>query len=101
MARAELAQGRAEAALATVSRALDEPTTEGLESEIDLVTLRAEALLALGRTGEANPAIDQAFALVRGIAGGISDPELRRSFTENVEPCARALGLAARRSERH
>ncbi len=98
MARAEMAQGRPADALSTVSRALEEPTSEGLESDIDLCTLRAEALLALGRAGEADPFIDQGFELVRGIADGIRDPELRRSFTQNVEPCARALLLHARRS---
>jgi tetratricopeptide (TPR) repeat protein len=98
MARAEIAQGRAADALSTVSRALEQPTSEGLESDIDLYTLRAEALLALDRAEEANPFIDQAFELVQGIADGIRDPELRRSFTENVEPCARALLLHTRRS---
>jgi len=98
MARAELALGKPLDALTTVARALEEPTSEGLESDIDLFTLRAEALLLLGRGKEAIPFVDRAYGLVRGIADDISDPELRRSFTERVEPCARALALHARRS---
>jgi tetratricopeptide (TPR) repeat protein len=100
MARAELAQGRPSDALSTVVRALEEPTSVGLESDIDLFTLRAEALLALGRGDEATPFIDRAFDLVQGIADGIADAELRRSFTEEVEPCARAIALHARYSPR-
>jgi tetratricopeptide (TPR) repeat protein len=95
LARAQLAQERPEDALASTDRALALPTAHGLESEIDLLTVRAEALHALGRKDEAALAIEAARQAVFGIASDIQDAELARSFLENVEPCARALRLHA------
>jgi len=95
LAGAELAQGDPEQALSTVNRALELPTSNGLESDIELYTLRAEALRACQRGSDAVEAIAQARDLVLGIAADIEDFELKRSFLENVEPCARALRLYA------
>jgi tetratricopeptide (TPR) repeat protein len=96
LAAAELRQGAPERALETANRALELPTSNGLESDIELYTLRAEALRALDRTPESVEAIAQARELVLGIAADIEDVELKRSFLENVEPCARALSLHER-----
>ncbi|HEY6882219.1 MAG TPA: hypothetical protein VI299_29515, partial [Polyangiales bacterium] len=49
----------------------------------------------LGRRAEAASAAREARAMVRSVADTILDAELRRSFSEDVEPCARALRLAA------
>jgi eukaryotic-like serine/threonine-protein kinase len=96
LASAELRQGEPERALATVGKALELPTSNGLESDIELYTLRAEALRACKRVQESVEAIAQARELVLGIAADIEDFELKRSFLENVEPCARALRLYER-----
>jgi tetratricopeptide (TPR) repeat protein len=96
LARAQLAAGRAADALATVESALAQPTSGGLESDVDLLTVRAEALLATGGPENARAAAIEARAFVLTIAESIDDPELRRSFMEGVEPCARALALAER-----
>jgi len=80
-------------------------SNKGLESDVDLLTLRAEALFATGRAEDARQAATLAKEFVEQIAADISDPDLRRSFTERVEPCSRALSLArqweARRTTGH
>ena len=94
LARAQLLLGLPEEALQTADDALQLPASHrGLESDVDLLTLRAEALHANGRVAEAREAATVATSFVDNIAKDIGDPELRRSFTEGVEPCARALGL--------
>ena len=100
LARAQLAQGRAADALATGERALALPSANGLESEIDLLTVQAESLRACGLHEQANQAIARAKNAVFTVADWIEDGELRASFLERVEPCARALELARRWSER-
>jgi tetratricopeptide (TPR) repeat protein len=94
LTRAQLAQGRPADALSSTDRALRLPTSNGLESEIDLLTIRAEALHACGKQHEAVDAIARARAAIFAIADDIDDLSLKRSFLENVEPCARALRLA-------
>jgi tetratricopeptide (TPR) repeat protein len=94
LARAQLCLELPVEALRTAEDALSLPASNrGLESDVDLLTLRAEALHASGRREEAKEAATVARSFVDNIAKDISDPELRRSFTERVEPCARALGL--------
>jgi tetratricopeptide (TPR) repeat protein len=95
LARAELAAGAPERALATVEAALAQPTSSGLESDIDLLTVRAEARLGAGDEAGAREAAAEAQNLIQSISGSIEDVELRRSFEHAVEPCARALALAA------
>jgi tetratricopeptide (TPR) repeat protein len=94
LARAELASGHAPQALSTVESALSQPTSGGLESDVDLLTVRAEARLATGDIGGARAAVAEARNFILSIAQTIDDAELRRSFLENVEPCARALRLS-------
>jgi tetratricopeptide (TPR) repeat protein len=96
LARALLAQGRVEDALASIERALELPTSHGLESEIDLLTVRGEALYASGRRAEALSAMRHAERAVYAIADGIEDAELRATFLTRVEPCARAIELSKR-----
>jgi tetratricopeptide (TPR) repeat protein len=94
LARAELACGRSREALSTVETALSQPTSGGLESDVDLLTVRAEARLASGDFEGAAASAKEARSFVLSIAETVEDAELRRSFVENVEPCARALALA-------
>ena len=96
LARAELAAGRTRQALSTVESALSQPTSSGLESDIELLTVRAEARLAAGDEGGARAAAEEARTLVLSIADSIEDPGLRASFERDVEPCARALALSER-----
>jgi tetratricopeptide (TPR) repeat protein len=93
-ARAELALGTPDRALVTVEQALAQPTSDGLESGLDLLALRAEALHAGGRPEAARQALESAIEVIRSIADDISDADLRRSYLERVEPCARALALS-------
>jgi hypothetical protein len=94
-----LAQGRVEDALASIEQALELPTSHGLESEIDLLTVRGEALYASGRRAEALSAMHHAERAVYAIADGIEDAELRATFLTRVEPCARAVELSKRWAE--
>lgn len=91
-ARALLSLGEPESALDTVERALEQHS-HGLESDIELSVLRAEALDGCGRDAEAAEAIRRAAKYVQGLAADICDPELRASFLGSVEPCARTLSL--------
>ena len=94
-ARALLALGRGEQAIAAAERALEEQTSSGLESEVELFASYAQALLEVGRGADARVAAQRAQALVMSVAETIADAELRRSFVEDVEPNARALRLAS------
>jgi hypothetical protein len=60
--------------------------------------VRAECLLSTGRPEQAREVALQAREMVLGLAATIDDPEFRRSFLENVEPCARALALCGQLS---
>jgi tetratricopeptide (TPR) repeat protein len=94
LARAQLLLGTPGPALETVERALQLPaSSRGLESDIELATLHAEALHASGQSGTAREAATAGESLVNGIASDIEDPQLRRSFLERVEPCARVRAL--------
>ncbi|HYO95060.1 MAG TPA: AAA family ATPase, partial [Polyangiaceae bacterium] len=93
LSRAQLSGGRPTEALQTIQVALATPSSNGLESEVELLTLHTECLLACDRPAEAQMASARARAMVLELAASIADPELRRSFLENVEPCARALTL--------
>src|SRR6185312_8906180 len=90
LARAQLALGNAKGALESVDRALGTETSGGLESDIDLLTLRAEARNESGDVVGARTAIAEAHAFVSRIAAGVEDAQLRESFLTRVEPCARA-----------
>lgn len=97
LGRAQLVLEQPEEALQTADEALQRPTAnQGLESDVELLTLRAEALYAVGRQREARQAAAAAKEFVEQVAGDIDDAELRRSFLESVEPCARALALYRR-----
>jgi tetratricopeptide (TPR) repeat protein len=93
MASAQLLQGKATEALATITFALERCPSSGFESDIDLYTLRAQALRGCERQVESLVAIGRAKDLVLGIAANIGDLALKASFLDNVEPCARALRL--------
>jgi Flp pilus assembly protein TadD len=93
LAKAQLKQGNGVRALETIERTLSTKTSNGLESDIDLLTLRAEARLACGDADGARAAIAEARALIDRIAAGIDDALLQTSFVTRVEPCARAIGL--------
>jgi serine/threonine protein kinase len=94
LARAELTAGRPREALAAADEALAQPTSAGMESDLDLLAVRAEALLALGDEQGAEAAIERARRGVLAIAQHVSDVDLRTSFMTKVEPCARVLALA-------
>jgi serine/threonine protein kinase/tetratricopeptide (TPR) repeat protein len=94
-ARALLALGRAAPALAAIEEALREQTSTGLDSEIELFTVRAEALAASADRAGARAAIEKARAIVTDVASSIDDPALKRSFLEDVDACRRALALFA------
>jgi tetratricopeptide (TPR) repeat protein len=94
LARAQLLQRDVSGALATVEQGLATPTLNGLESDIELLTLRAEALHLSGEREQALEAAGKARDWVLALAGTIADEELRNSFMQNVAPCARALAIA-------
>ena len=93
LAKSQLKQGDGVRALETIERTLATRTSNGLESDIDLLTLRAEARFACGDATGARVAIAEARALIDRIAAGIDDALLQTSFVTRVEPCARAIGL--------
>jgi tetratricopeptide (TPR) repeat protein len=99
LARCELALRRPAAALRVANAALELSGAARLESELDLLTLRAEALTLLGDRTSAEPALRLACRSIDQIAGQIDDARLRHSFLHDVEPCARARQLSARWSE--
>jgi tetratricopeptide (TPR) repeat protein len=95
-ARAELARGNAEAALghATESNALLEELGS-IEDGEGLARLSyVEALEANGEPARAREALERARQRLLERADKISDPELRKSFLENVPEHAQTLGRA-------
>ena len=96
LARAEILLGRPAEALSAVDKARAQQTSDGLESDVDLLTLRAEALMAVGDAPAAREAITKARELVLRIGSEVADAALRESFYQNVEPCALALALSER-----
>jgi hypothetical protein len=93
MARAQLSLGQTNDALRTIELALDSSTTNGLESEIDLMNLKADCLLACGQREFAQRVVARTRETVLRMAEDIQDSRLKQSFLENVEPCARALAM--------
>jgi eukaryotic-like serine/threonine-protein kinase len=93
MARAQLSLGQTNDALRTIELALDSSTTNGLESEIDLMNLKADCLLACGQRELAQRVVSRTREVVLRMAEEIEDATLKQSFLENVEPCARALAM--------
>jgi tetratricopeptide (TPR) repeat protein len=100
---AELAEGRPAEALATAEEALKRPQASrafGFRGAMARL-VHAEALRALGRSGEAAAAIAAAYDHLMDQSHRIPDAEMRRSFLEAVPEnartleLARALGLAA------
>jgi tetratricopeptide (TPR) repeat protein len=100
LAHAQLAQGRPQEALLTVQTGLEGDTSQGLETDIDLLTLRAEAFYATGQQREAAHAIVEAADFALSVAADINDRNLRDSFLQDVEPCARALSLCSQWADR-
>ncbi|MDC0747719.1 hypothetical protein [Polyangium mundeleinium] len=95
-ARALVALGRVEEALVEARRAnaiVESGKHETLDKLVRLV--HAEVLWAAGAKGEARAAIEKARAEILRSADRIGEPELRRSFLENVEVHARTIALAA------
>ena len=95
LARSELALGRPERALSVALAGLELHSATGLESEIELLTVRAEALAQLGEPAEARSAIALALDWTERLSSQIEDHDLRHSFLTSVEPCARARRLAS------
>jgi hypothetical protein len=95
LARSELALGRPARALSVALAGLELRSATGLESEIELLTVRAEALAQLGESAEARSAIALALDWTERLSSQIEDSELRQSFLTSVEPCARARRLAS------
>jgi tetratricopeptide (TPR) repeat protein len=93
LAKSQLALGQGDRALETIERTLATETSNGLESYLDLLTIRAEALHAKGDLAGALASISDARSRVVRVAKTIEDPELRESFVNRVEPCVRALRL--------
>jgi tetratricopeptide (TPR) repeat protein len=99
LARAHLCLSEPAEALSAVTHAMSQRTSDGLESDIDLMTLQAEALMELGDARGAREAIERAYEAVLRTGSQVEDAELRESFFRNVEPCARAFKLRARWSK--
>jgi tetratricopeptide (TPR) repeat protein len=95
LARSQLALGNPAKALSVANAALELRTSAGLESEIELLTVRAQALAELGDLAGAQAAFTRARDWIDRIGAQIADVELRRSFVVGVEPCQRAIRLAS------
>jgi tetratricopeptide (TPR) repeat protein len=82
LARAQLALGKVDAALATAreARALYDGLGACDENESLIHLMLAEALLASGARAEAKAALDAAHARLKARAASIGDPEMRASF---------------------
>jgi hypothetical protein len=91
---AYLEQGQLDEALDAVSRGLGEASAGYVETEVSLLTVRAEALQRRGDRVAARDAIRQACDLVRRVAAGIQDEALRASYLTRVPANRRALELA-------
>ncbi|HVW28759.1 MAG TPA: protein kinase [Polyangiaceae bacterium] len=96
LARAHIGMNEPARALSVVAHAMSQETSDGLESDVDLMTLRAEALMELGEIHGAREAITRAREAVFRIGNQVGDLDLRESFFKNMEPCVRALELHAR-----
>jgi tetratricopeptide (TPR) repeat protein len=97
LAAVRLAQGRAGEALAAaeeVLRAIDSSPVR-LLNEALARRVHAEALLAAGDHDAARAALAKARDRLLAVAAKIHDPELRRSFLEDVADNVSALRLAA------
>ena len=57
------------------------------------MNLKAECLIACGQHEPAKRVVARTRDLVLKLAADIASPELKLSFLNNVEPCARALQL--------
>jgi hypothetical protein len=98
LASVRLAQGRAEDALSLAEQAMREHKARGsfgLKGAVSRLVY-AEALDAAGDRERAREALDPARERLLATAAKIDDPDLRRSFLENVPENARTLELAAR-----
>jgi hypothetical protein len=93
---AELAAGRAEAALAHAAQGMGILESCGAIDvyEATLRRVHAEALLALGRHDEAAAAIAAAERRLRERAARIGDESWRKSFLERIPDHAATLALA-------
>jgi tetratricopeptide (TPR) repeat protein len=92
-----LRKGRAGEALAAAEEATDQARAMGACGFFRGAGVRlvhAEALLAMGEDARARVAIAAARDRLRAIADKITDPELARSFLEDVPENARTLSLA-------
>ncbi len=94
-AQSALARGEADLAVKLSSEAMHLAAQVGVEFGGALVRLvHAEALQACGREAEAKSALEGAHALLLEQADELADPEMRRSFLENVPENRRTLDLA-------
>jgi tetratricopeptide (TPR) repeat protein len=96
LARAALAQGKIEAALATAREAalaLDAPGSLD-EGEAEVRLTHAECLHAAGQTGEAAQVLAAACQRLQARAARIADVTLRRRFLADVPAHARTQALA-------
>lgn len=98
LARALLRQSRSEEAFQTVEAALSAASAPSLESDVELLNLKTECLLVRGECDAARIVVARARNEVFALATQIEDAALRRSFLDQVEPCARALELYGRLS---
>ncbi|UQA56957.1 serine/threonine-protein kinase [Polyangium aurulentum] len=97
LARVRLAQGRLAEAAAIAERALAESRSSGLgylALDAAVLLVRAEALHALGDHAAARRSIGEARDDLLGKAAKIPDPEVRRSFLEDLADHRRTLALA-------
>jgi tetratricopeptide (TPR) repeat protein len=93
LVRARLNRGRTREALSVLEHTMQFEGAAGLESEIDLMNLRVECLLACGQREAASRVAVRTKELVVKLSTDIRDEDLRASFLARVEPCARALAL--------
>jgi hypothetical protein len=91
-----LHRGQAAHALALAERGLAVATSGARFSTIDsiLPLARAQALRAIGRTGDAQAAVREARDRILSIAATINDAKLRESYVTHVDANARTLKLA-------
>jgi tetratricopeptide (TPR) repeat protein len=99
VARAQLALDDPTGALESVaSAANDGNASANLEFEVDLRVTEARALLQLGRVTQARAVLSAAEALLRDVAAGISDRELRHAFLYEVRAHAQLDALVQAQS---
>ncbi|MDI1429477.1 serine/threonine-protein kinase [Polyangium sorediatum] len=97
LARVLLQQGRADEALVAIQEAAALRDASGLSGpfEFFVCLTHVEALHATGAHARARTMLFETRDLLLSRAATIEDPELRRSFVENVPENARILALAA------